>query len=325
MFNERDSEIIGLYVMRMNKGMEHIAWIGTGVMGEPMAGHLMDAGCALTVYTRTKSKAQPLLDRGASWANSPAEAANGADAVFSMVGFPPDVEEVHLGPQGTLTAQRLPSVIVDMTTTRPSLSIRIFEAAKQKGVGSVDAPVSGSDLFAREGKLSIMVGGETEHVESVMPLLQHMGATIVHQGAPGSGQHTKMVNQILIVSGMLGCCEGLLYASKAGLNPIDVIRSVGAGAAGSWLINNLGPRMVQRDFGAGFFVEHFVKDLGIALDEAARLGLSLPGLAMGRQLYQAVMSHGHERSGIQALLVALENLNNSKLKTPEKEEAREAE
>ena len=309
----------------MNKETEHIAWIGTGVMGAPMAGHLMAAGYALTVYTRTKSKAQPLLDRGAEWADSPAEAADGTDVVFSMVGFPPDVEEVHLGLQGTLTAQRLPRVIVDMTSTRPSLSIRIFEAAKKKGVGSVDAPVSGSDLFAREGKLSIMVGGEAEHVETVMPLLQHMGATIVHQGRPGSGQHTKMVNQTLIVSGMLGCCEGLLYASKAGLDPIEVIRSVGAGAAGSWLINNLGPRMVQRDFGAGFFVEHFVKDLSIALDEAARMGLSLPGLALGRQLYQAVMSHGHERSGIQALLIALEHLNNTKRTTPEQENARKSE
>ena len=300
----------------MTQPIKTIAWIGTGVMGEPMAGHLMDAGHALTVYTRTKSKAQPLMDRGARWAESPAKAADGADVVFSMVGFPPDVEEVHLGPKGTLSSKRLPRVIVDMTTTRPSLSIRIFEAAKKKGVGSVDAPVSGSDLFARQGKLSIMVGGEAEHVETVMPLLQHMGATIVHQGGPGSGQHTKMVNQTLIVSGMLGCCEGLLYASKAGLDPIEVIRSVGAGAAGSWLINNLGPRMVQRDFEAGFFVEHFVKDLGIALDEATRMGLSLPGLTLGRQLYEAVMSHGHERSGFQALLIALEHLNNYKLKMP---------
>lgn len=290
-----------------------------------MAGHLVDACYALTVYTRTKSKAKALLERGAKWAGSPSEAADGADIVFSIVGFPSDVEEVHLGPQGTLSAKRLPGVIVDMTTTRPTLSIRIFEAAKKKGVGSVDAPVSGGDLFAREGKLSIMVGGEAEHVETVMPLLQHMGATIVHQGKPGSGQHTKMVNQTLIVSGMLGCCEGLLYASKAGLDPIEVIRSVGAGAAGSWLINNLGPRMVHRDFGAGFFVEHFVKDLGIALDEAAQMGLSLPGLALGRQLYQAVMSRGHERSGTQALLIALEHLNNYKLKMPEQKEARKCE
>ncbi len=290
-----------------------IAWIGTGVMGAPMAGHLIAAGHELTVSSRTKSKAKPLLDRGARWADSPALAASGADVAFSMVGFPSDVEEVHLGAQGTLSAKSLPRLIVDMTTTRPSLSIRIHEVAKYKGVGSVDAPVSGSDIFAREGKLSIMVGGDEEHVQTVMPLLQRMGATIVHQGGPGAGQHTKMVNQTLIVSTILGCCEGMLYASKAGLNPIEVIRSVGAGAAGSWQINNLGPRMVRRDFAAGFFVEHFVKDLGIALDEANRMGLSLPGLALGRQLYQAVMSRGHGRSGIQALLIALEHLNNHEL------------
>lgn len=287
-----------------------LAWIGSGVMGVPMAAHLLNAGHSLTVHTRTRSKAQLLLDRGARWADSPAAAAEDAEVAFSMVGFPSDVEDVHLGPRGTLAARHLPRVIVDMTTTRPSLAVQIHQAAREKGVGSVDAPVSGSDLFAREGKLSIMVGGEEADVAAVMPLLGRMGATIVHQGGPGAGQHTKMVNQILIANNMVGCCEGLLYAYRAGLDPTRVIQSVGAGAAGSWSINNLGPRMLRRDFAPGFFVEHFIKDLGIALDEAARMQLCLPGLALARQLYGAVLALGHGRAGTQALLLALERLNN---------------
>lgn len=279
-------------------------------MGGPMAGHLLDAGFDLSVHNRTKAKAQPLLDRGATWAESAADVAEDADVVFSMVGFPKDVEETHLGPHGTLAAKRLPRLIVDMTTTRPSLSVQVFEVAKGKGVGSVDAPVSGSDLFAQQGKLSIMVGGDEADVRVIWPLFEHMGATIVHQGGPGSGQHTKMVNQILIASTMMGCCEGLLYASRAGLDPSTVIKSVGSGAAGSWVINVLGPKIVDRDFEAGFFVEHFVKDLGIALDEAARLGLAVPGLALARQLYEAARSLGHGWLGIQALMLAIERLNN---------------
>lgn len=294
--------------------MLNVAWIGAGVMGVPMAAHLLTAGHSLFIHTRTRTKAQPLLDRGANWAESPAEAAEGADVAFSMVGFPSDVEAVHMGPRGTLAARRPPRVIVDMSTTRPSLAVQVSQAAKSKGVGSVDAPVSGSDLFAREGKLSIMVGGEVGDVTFIMPLLERLGATIVHQGGPGAGQHTKMVNQILIANNMIGCCEGLLYAFRAGLNPNKVIQSVGAGAAGSWSINNLGPRMLRRDFAPGFFVEHFIKDLGIALDEAGRMNLCLPGLALARQLYGAVQALGHGRCGTQALLLALERLSNVELR-----------
>lgn len=296
----------------MNQAIKRIGWIGTGVMGGPMAGHLLEAGYSVTIHNRTKSKAQPLIDGGATWVDSPAAAADGVDVVFSMVGFPKDVEETHLGPRGTLAAEELPRVIVDMSTTRPSLSLEIFEAAGKKGVGSVDAPVSGSDLFAKQGKLSIMVGGQDADVGMVLPLLEHMGATIVHQGGPGSGQHTKMVNQILIASTMMGVCEGLLYASRAGLDPSTVIKSVGSGAAGSFAINVLGPKIVARDFGAGFFVEHFVKDLGIALEEAARMGIAVPGLAMARQFYESVRSLGHGWSGTQALMLAIEQLNNVK-------------
>jgi 3-hydroxyisobutyrate dehydrogenase len=293
----------------MDQDIKRIGWIGTGVMGLPMAGHLMDAGYQFTIHTRTKSKAKPLLDRGATWADSPADAASGADVVFSMVGFPPDVEDAHLGSGGTLRADPLPRLVVDMTTTKPSLAIEIFHRAREKGVGSVDAPVSGGDVGAREAKLSIMVGGEAEHVRAVTPLLQRLGKTVVHQGAPGSGQHTKMVNQVLIASTMIGCCEGLLYASRAGLDPITVIESVGSGAAGSWTVNVLGPRMIQRDFDPGFFVAHFIKDLEIALGEAQRMDLKLPGLALARQLYESVRALGHDRLGTQALLLALEDMN----------------
>ena len=262
--------------------------------------------------TRTKSKAQPLLERGARWADTPAACADGADVAFSMVGFPEDVEAVHLGAEGRLAASNRPSFIVDMSTSRPSLARRISEAAAAVGVASVDAPVSGGDVGARQAALSIMVGGDRAAVEAVRPLLETMGRNVVHQGGPGAGQHTKMVNQVLIATNMIGVCEGLLYASGAGLDPLTVIESVGSGAAGSWSINNLAPRMIRRDFEPGFYVEHFIKDLGIALDESARMGLAMPGLALARQLYEAVraLDGGKGRGlGTQALLLVLERLN----------------
>ena len=293
----------------MAQQTHRIAWIGTGVMGAAMAGHLLEAGHEVAVHSRTKSKAQPLLDKGAAWANSPAEAADGVDVAFSMVGFPADVQAVHLGPQGTLMSQRPPKYIVDMTTSRPSLAADIAQQAAAKGVGSIDAPVSGGDVGAREATLSIMAGGEQEAFTAVEPLLNVLGRQVILQGGPGAGQHTKMVNQILIGATMIGVCEGLLYADKAGLDSLRVIESVGSGAAGSWTINNLGPRMVRRDFEPGFYVEHFIKDLSIALEESARMGLAVPGLALARQLYEAVKALGHGRRGTQALLLALEQLN----------------
>ena len=289
--------------------IKRIAWIGTGVMGAPMAGHLIDAGHELVIYSRTKEKAEPLLDKGAAWARSPAEVANGVDIAFTMVGFPDDVRETHLGPDGILAAATLPKYIVDMTTSEPSLAMEIAEAAKQKGVGSIDAPVSGGDIGAKNASLSIMVGADADDFEAVRPLLEVLGKNVVHQGGPGSGQHTKMVNQILIATTMIGVCEGLIYASKAGLDPVTVIKSVGAGAAGSWTINNLGPRMIKRDFAPGFYVEHFIKDLSIALKESQRMGLKMPGLALAAQLYGELRASGHGRSGTQALLLALESIN----------------
>lgn len=289
-----------------------IGWIGTGVMGAPMAGHLLAAGHALVVHNRTRSKAEPLLAAGARWADSPAEAAQGADVAFSIVGLPEDVEAVHLGPAGTLRAAGLPPIIVDMTTSRPRLAVRIHEAAASKGVSSVDAPVSGGDVGARAGTLSIMVGAGAEAFEEVRPLLERMGSRVILQGGPGAGQHAKMVNQILIATTMIGVCEGLLYARGAGLDPLTVIESVGSGAAGSWSINHLGPRMVHRDFASGFAVEHFLKDLTIALEEAQRMGLAAPGVELARELYETTRALGNGKGGrwgTQALLLALEGLS----------------
>lgn len=285
-----------------------IGWIGTGVMGGPMAGHLLDAGHALCVHTRTRSRADALLARGATWADTPAAAADDADVAVSIVGFPSDVEAVHLGDDGTLAAPRPPRIIVDMTTSAPSLAVRIHAAAAARGIGSVDAPVSGGDVGARNATLSIMVGGDDADVRAAQPVFERLGSRIVHQGGPGAGQHTKLVNQILIASTMVGVCEGLVYAERAGLDPTRVIESVGAGAAGSWSINELGPRIVAGDMEPGFFIEHFLKDLRIALDEAAQLGVAVPGLALARQLYEAARAQGLGHRGTQALAVVVAQL-----------------
>lgn len=291
-------------------GKTRVGWIGLGVMGRWMCQHVMSKGYSATVYNRTRDKAQPLLDLGAAWADSPRAVAERSDVVFAIVGFPKDVREVFLGPQGALAGSRPGSILVDMTTSEPSLAREIYEAAKTKGVGSLDAPVSGGDVGAREARLSIMVGGDAEVVEAVRPLFECMGKTIVHQGGPGAGQHTKMVNQILIATNMIGVCEALLYGYKAGLDLNTVLQSVGGGAAASWSLNNLGPRIIQRNFEPGFFVEHFIKDMGIALAEAERMNLCLPGLALAKQLYEAVRAHGLGRKGTHALMIALERLSN---------------
>jgi 3-hydroxyisobutyrate dehydrogenase len=286
--------------------LRRIGWIGTGVMGASMAGHLLDAGFELRVHTRMRSKAEGLLARGAEWADTPVEAAEGMDATISMVGFPNDVEEAHLGPHGTLTAAHPPQLIIDMTTSSPRLAARIAEAARRRDVESIDAPVSGGDVGARNAALSIMVGGEASAVGCAMPLFEKLGKTIVHHGPPGSGQHAKMVNQILVAASMVGTCEALVYARVAGLDAEKVLQSVGSGAAGSWTIANLAPRMLKRDFRAGFYVEHFIKDLSIALEEAGRMELDLPGLTLARWLYEQVKDDGFSRLGTHALLLSLE-------------------
>ncbi len=278
-------------------------------MGASMCGHLMAAGFRATVYTRTKSKAQALLDRGAAWADSPKAVAENSDIIFSIVGFPHDVRAVLLGEDGALAGAAAGSVLVDMTTSQPTLAVEIHQAASAKGVSSVDAPVSGGDIGAKAGTLSIMIGGDKPVVDALQPCWDAMGQTIVHQGTAGSGQHTKMVNQILISTGMVGVCEALLYGYKAGLDLETVLRSVSSGAAGSWSLTNLGPRIIANNFDPGFFVEHFLKDMGIALEESRRMGLSMPGLALGHQLYAAVQAQGHGRDGTHALQLAIASLS----------------
>jgi 3-hydroxyisobutyrate dehydrogenase len=293
-------------------GKTRIGWIGTGVMGRWMCEHAMKKGYSATVYNRSADKAQPLVDQGAKLAKTPKDVAAQSDLVFAIVGFPKDVREVFLGADGALAGSKPGTVLVDMTTSEPSLAKEIYEAAKLKGVASLDAPVSGGDVGAKNAALSIMIGGDKEVVAAVQPVFECMGKTIIHQGAAGAGQHTKMVNQILISSNMIAVCEGLLYGYKAGLDLETVFKSVSVGAAGSKALEILGPRMMARNFEPGFYVEHFIKDMGIALAEAEKMNLCLPGLALAKQLYEAVRAQGYGRKGTQALLLALEHINNVK-------------
>ncbi len=277
-----------------------------GVMGAPMARHLLRAGHALKVFTRTASKADPLCECGATWAQSPAEAADGTDVTFSIVGMPEDVEQVHLGEDGTLSAEARPAMIVDMTTSRPSLARRIASVAEEHGVRSLDAPVSGGDVGARGGTLSIMVGGDQEAFTIAEPLFDVLGGTVVWHGEAGAGQHCKMVNQILVAASMVGAVEALRYADAAGLDGHRVLESVSAGAAGSWTISNLAPRILRGDFAPGFFVNHFVKDLRIAIEEASVMGLQLPGLELASVAYERLAELGYGDRGTHALALLSE-------------------
>jgi len=288
-----------------------IGWIGTGVMGRPMAGHLQDAGHELYVYNRTKAKADSLVEDGATWCGHPAEVASRAEVLLTIVGMPDDVEEVYFGSNGVFGADDPACrIVVDMTTSQPSLAERIAEHAAEKGIQALDAPVSGGDVGAEEGSLAIMTGGSRGAFDEVKPLLDLMGDTVEYMGEAGSGQHTKMCNQILVAGNMIGVCESLLYAEKQGLDESDVIDIIGSGAARSFLINDLGPRIVEGDYDPGFYIEHFVKDMGIALRECEACGLSLPGLALVKQLYQACVAQDRERLGTQGLILALRRLNN---------------
>jgi len=294
-----------------------IGWIGTGVMGQSMAGHLLDAGYSLVVFNRSPEKLRTLVDRGAKLAATPREVASQCDVVFTMVGYPSDVRQVILGggdnnatgDSSVIAGLRAETIVVDMTTSQPSLAIEINAAICAAGGQSLDAPVSGGDIGAKAGTLSIMVGGERATFDRVLPLFERMGKTIVYQGGAGAGQHTKMVNQTLVAASMIGVCEALLYAEHAGLDVTTVLRSVTSGAANSWALTNLAPRIVAGDFAPGFYVEHFIKDMRIALDEAARMKIALPGLAIVSQLYNAVAAQGHSRSGTQALMQALRTLS----------------
>jgi len=302
-------------MQQMTPSHSRIGWIGTGVMGASMCGHLLDAGYPLTLYTRTKAKAQSLFERGASWADSPRAVAERSTVIITMVGFPRDVREVYFGTEGILAGAAPGSMLIDMTTTEPALSREIETAASTRGLHAIDAPVSGGDVGAKNATLSIMVGGNREAVECARPIFERLGRKIVHQGGTGAGQHTKLCNQMVIAGTMAGVCESLLYGFKAGLDLPQMLESIRGGAAACWTLDNLAPRILQRNFDPGFFVEHFVKDMGIAVDEAKRMNLTLPGLALVHALYQRVQALGHGRSGTHALMLALEELSNSRLTT----------
>ncbi|WP_028393027.1 NAD(P)-dependent oxidoreductase [Bacillus cihuensis] len=280
-----------------------VGFIGTGVMGKSMVSNLLRAGFNVTVYNRTKEKAADLLKDGASWADSPKELAKQTNVIISIVGYPSDVEEIYLGEEGIIHFAEVNTILIDMTTSTPTLAQKIAACAKEKGMYSLDAPVSGGDIGARDGKLAIMVGGEQEIFNKVSDIFEVLGTNIVYQGESGSGQHTKMCNQIAIASNMIGVTEAIIYAKKAGLNPDTVLKSIANGAAGSWSLSNLAPRMIQGDFEPGFYIKHFLKDMKIALEEADRMNLQLPGLTLAKSLYDQLVEAGEEDRGTQALYI----------------------
>lgn len=286
-----------------------LGWIGTGVMGLSMAGHLLAAGYPLTVYSRTKSKAQPLLDAGAHWADSPKAVGAASNIVFSIVGFPADVEEVLLGPNGALAALPKGGIVCDMTTSSPALAARIADEATAHGCHGVDAPVTGGDVGAKAATLSIFVGGEKAVFDTLSPCLACMGQRIVHCGPAGMGQKAKLANQIAIAGLMFSVCESLLFAQEAGLDVEQWIETVIPGAAGSTAMTNLGRRIVNGDFEPGFYIEHFLKDLTLCLDECRRMNLVLPGLAAAEGAYRALVAQGYGKRGTQLLVQGLANLS----------------
>ncbi|MBM7571117.1 NAD(P)-dependent oxidoreductase [Aquibacillus albus] len=279
-----------------------IGFIGTGVMGKSMAENLIKAGYRVNTYTRTKAKASELIEQGAIWKNSVAELAASSDVIITIVGYPKDVEEVYLSDSGILQNAKSGSYVIDMTTSSPLLAEKISSEAKEREIHALDAPVSGGDVGAKNGKLAIMVGGEKQAFDQVLPLFEAMGENIVLQGDAGAGQHTKMCNQITIASNMIGVCEAIVYAEKAGLNPERVLDSITTGAAGSWSLSNLAPRMIDENYDPGFYVKHFIKDMTIALESAKEIGLTTPGLELSLSLYKQLAEQGDENSGTQALI-----------------------
>ncbi|MDP2183098.1 MAG: NAD(P)-dependent oxidoreductase [Actinomycetota bacterium] len=279
-----------------------VGFVGTGVMGASMAGHLMDAGFRLAVHNRTRAKAESLIARGARWAETAGDAARDADAVVTIVGYPKDVEHLYLGSGGIVESAKEGAYLVDMTTSSPALATRIAGAASARGLHALDAPVSGGDVGAREARLTIMVGGDEDAFHAAEPMLRVMGANVVLQGGAGAGQHTKMCNQIAIASTMVGVVEALTYAKAAGLDPKLVLESISAGAAGSWTLSNLAPRMLAGDTAPGFFVKHFIKDMWIAISSADEMGLELPGLRLAKHLYDQLAEAGYGDAGTQSLI-----------------------
>ncbi|HHV18910.1 MAG TPA: NAD(P)-dependent oxidoreductase [Thermoanaerobacterales bacterium] len=278
-----------------------IGFIGTGVMGKSMAKNLIKAGHRVIVYNRTKAKAQELIEMGAGWKDTAAEVAGKANVIITMVGYPKDVKEIYLGEEGIIQNARPGSYLIDMTTSSPKLAKEIYEIAKTKGLYALDAPVSGGDVGAREARLSIMVGGEPEVFEKVLPIFEIMGKNILLQGDAGAGQYTKMCNQIAIAPNMMGVCEAIAYAKKAGLDPKSVLKSIESGAAGSWSLSNYVPRMLMGDFEPGFYIKHFIKDMRIAMESAKEMGLKTPGLELALSIYEELADQGEENCGTQAL------------------------
>ena len=279
-----------------------IGFIGLGVMGKSMVRNLLSAGSSMIVYTRTKEKAEELLREGVEWRSTPKAVTEEADIIITMVGYPHDVDEVYFGRDGILSGVEKGKIVIDMTTSTPSLARKIFDEAENIGVNAIDAPVSGGDIGAKNGTLSIMVGGKREIFEDVSPIFKVLGENIVYQGEAGAGQHTKMCNQIAIASNMIGVTEALVYAKRAGLNPENVLTSISSGAAGSWSMTNLLPRVLKEDYSPGFFIKHFIKDMGIALEEAEKMSLELPGLALAKKMYEELAENGEKESGTQALI-----------------------
>lgn len=279
-----------------------VGFIGLGVMGQSMAKNILRAGYPLQVYTRTKKKAEQLIEQGAVWKNTVQELASDCDVIITIIGYPQDVEQVYLGQDGIIQSARPDTYIIDMTTSKPALAKKIYEEAKGKKLFALDAPVSGGDIGAREARLAIMVGGDKDAYEYCLPIFETMGQNIVYQGGAGSGQHTKMCNQIAIAAGMIGVCEAIAYAESSGLDPANVLKSISTGAAGSWSLSNLAPRMLADDFEPGFFVKHFIKDMGIALEESGNMDLQTPGLKLAHDLYEKLAQSGEENSGTQALI-----------------------
>jgi 3-hydroxyisobutyrate dehydrogenase len=278
-----------------------VGFIGLGIMGASMAGHILAGGHDLVVYNRTRAKADALVGKGAKWADTPGDVAAMSDVVITIVGYPKDVEDVYLGTGGIVEMARPGTVLIDMTTSSPALAAQIAQSAETEGLRALDAPVSGGDVGAKTGKLAIMVGGDAAAYRAVLPILELMGGTIAHMGPAGAGQHTKMANQIAIAATMMAVSESLAYAEAAGLDRSALIDLIGTGAAGSFLLNGLGPKMVAGDYAPGFFVHHFVKDMSIALAEAERLGLALPGLSLAKSLYDKLIAEGFGEEGTQAL------------------------
>ncbi|PAD20240.1 NAD(P)-dependent oxidoreductase [Terribacillus saccharophilus] len=282
--------------------IKKVGFIGTGVMGKSMSRNLMQAGFELAVYTRTKAKAEELIDAGAVWHDTPASLAASVDAVITMVGYPSDVQEVYFGENGIIHHARPGTYVIDMTTSKPALAEEIHSEAKDKGIYALDAPVSGGDIGAQNGKLAIMVGGDADAFQAVLPVFEAMGENIILQGPAGFGQHTKLINQVTIASNMVGVCEAIAYAEHAGMDPSKVLQSITTGAAGSFSLSNLAPRMIKGDYDPGFYVKHFIKDMKLALEAANEMGMTTPGLELSLSLYERLAENGDEDLGTQALI-----------------------